>query len=68
MNKTNLILGVLTAVYAAYIGIALLWSRSRERFIARKRRYELIPGMKRPMRQSRQNRVVIAYRKVGPPH
>ncbi len=68
MNRTTLLLGVLMASYAAYIGIALLWSRSRERFVANKRRYELIPGVKRPMRQSRQNRVVIAYREIGPPH
>jgi hypothetical protein len=30
MDKTNTILGVLTALYAAYIGIALWRSRARE--------------------------------------
>jgi hypothetical protein len=40
MNTTNVALGVLRAMYATYIGIALFGSRSRERFIARKRRHE----------------------------
>ncbi len=65
MDKTNVILGVLTALYASYIGIALWWSRSRNRFHAKERRDELIPGRKRAMRRFRTNRVVIHYGSIA---
>jgi len=65
MDKTNAVLGVLTGMYAAYIGVALWWSRSRNRVRAEDRLYELLPRRKRPTSRSLADRVVIHYRSIA---